>query len=109
MDFKVGLLKRWLCAAAASVFKPTVGVASTANGKVQDARPADSFHASGDEGKSNSVKIGWPLPLPMKPTDIRSTSACATAPLEDVTSTPAHHHLTPGSTSIYYPQVWRRD
>ena len=105
MDFKVGLLKRQLCAAAASVSKPTAGDASTANGKAQDALPADSFHASGDEGRRNAVKIGWPLPLPMKPTDVGSTSACATAPVESVTSTPAHHHLRPGSTAIYYPQL----
>jgi len=75
MDFKVGLLKRQLCAAAASVFKPIAGDASTANGTAQDARPADSFHASGDEERSNAVKVGWPLPLPMKPTDVGSISA----------------------------------
>jgi len=62
MDFKVGLLKRQLCTAAANGFKSTAGDASTANGKAQDARPTDSFHTSGDEGRSSAVKVGWPLP-----------------------------------------------
>ena len=61
MDFKVGLLRRQLCAAA-SGFKSTAGDASTANSKAQDTRLGDSFHASRDEGRSNAVKVGWPLP-----------------------------------------------
>ena len=106
MDFKAALLKSQPgVAATASVFKPTAGDANTANGKAQDARAADSFHASGDEGRSNAVKVEWPLSSPLKATDVGSTSACATALVKDVISTPVHYHLRPCSTSICYLQL----
>lgn len=59
MDFKAALLKSQPNAAAAHVFKPNAGDAK-ANGK--DARSADSFNGSGDEGKNNVMKVRWLLP-----------------------------------------------
>ena len=53
MDFKAALLKSQPSTAAASVFKPTAGDATTD----QDAHPAASFNASGNEGKDSAVKV----------------------------------------------------
>lgn len=108
MDFKAALLKSQPGTTVVHAFKPTAGNSKPDGKKEKDSRPADSFNASGDEGRINVMKVGRPLsyfPLAtLKITDVGSTSARATA-LEDVTSTPAHHRFGLFSTPIRYPQL----
>ena len=61
MDFKAALLKSQPCTTVVNTLKPTAGDVKLDGKKEQNARLVDSFNASGDDGRINIVKVGWPL------------------------------------------------
>ena len=59
MDFKAALLKSQSRTAVVNTLKPTAADARLDGKNEQNARPVDSFNASGDDGRINIVKVSW--------------------------------------------------